>query len=127
MSETRQRPGDQPPPVAHADQPAIHDLVAADLAARRSLGTERYGTPLQPHNGRDALRDAYEECLDQACYLRQAIEERHSPAFLVVRTMQERLDNRDVEVRRLTDLVDELRRQVESAHRRIERDETRLL
>lgn len=35
---------------------------------------------LQPHNGRDALRDAYEESLDLVCYLRQAIEERDHPA-----------------------------------------------
>lgn len=117
---TRERPGDQPLPVVHDDQPAIHDLVTADLAARKALGTERYGTPLQPHNGRDALRDAYEECLDQACYLRQAIEERHNPAFLVIRTMQERLDARDAEVRRLCDLVAELRRHVEAADRRLE-------
>jgi hypothetical protein len=31
---------------------------------------------LQAFNGRDALRDAYEEALDLACYLRQAIAER---------------------------------------------------
>lgn len=55
--------------------PYVHDLVAADLQQRKELGTERYGTPLQPANGRDALRDAYEELLDGACYLRQYIEE----------------------------------------------------
>lgn len=98
---TRERPG---------DQSAIRDLVITDLVARGVLGTERYGVPLQPHNGRDALRDAYEQALDQACYLRQALEERRNPAFLVVRTMQERLDVRDAEIRRLCDLVAELRR-----------------
>ena len=36
----------------------------------------RYGTALQPHNGRDALLDAYEEALDLAMYLKQAIVER---------------------------------------------------
>ena len=58
------------------DGPHVHDLVVADLAARKALGTQRYGTPLQPHNGRDALCDAYEEALDLAVYLRQALEER---------------------------------------------------
>jgi hypothetical protein len=118
---TRQRPGDQPLPVVHDDQPAIHDLVAADLAGRKALGTERYGTPLQPHNGRDALRDLYEELLDAAVYIRQAIEERRNPAFLTIRTMQERLECRDAENRRLNDLVEELRKQVEVANRRLER------
>lgn len=118
---TRQRPGDQPLPVVHDDQPAIHDLVAADLAGRKALGTERYGTSLQPHNGRDALRDLYEELLDASVYVRQAIEERSSPAFLVVRTMQERLERRDEEIRWLRDLVEELRKGLESAHRRLER------
>jgi len=31
---------------------------------------------LVPHNGRDALRDAYEEALDLCQYLRQALYER---------------------------------------------------
>ena len=38
--------------------------VIADMEDRRRLGIARYGTPLQPHNGRDALVDAYEEALD---------------------------------------------------------------
>ena len=42
------------------------------------MGIKRYGTPLQPHNGRDALIDTYQEILDSAVYLRQAIEERES-------------------------------------------------
>lgn len=70
----RLRPGDQPLPAA-SDGPLIHDLVAADLKSRQRLGIERYGTPLQPGNGRSALRDLYEELLDAACYTRQLIEE----------------------------------------------------
>jgi hypothetical protein len=66
---------DQPMP-ARNDSPDIQSMVIADLHDRREVGIERYGTALQAHNGRDALRDAYEECLDLACYLRQAIEER---------------------------------------------------
>ena len=37
------------------------------------------GTALQPFNGRDALRDLYEELLDACTYIRQVIEERDSP------------------------------------------------
>lgn len=59
------------------DNPYIHDLVSADLLHRKEVGRERYGTPLQMDNGRDVLRDAYEESLDQSVYLRQAIEERN--------------------------------------------------
>lgn len=69
------RPGDQPLPRAF-DGPNVQDAVIADIVARREVGIERYGTPLQPHNGRDALRDAYEEALDLTCYLRQIIMER---------------------------------------------------
>lgn len=75
MSELRQRLGDQQLPVPN-QHPAIADLVQADLEERRQIGIGRYGTPLQPHNGRDALRDLYEELLDGACYIRQAIYER---------------------------------------------------
>ena len=66
---------EQPDPVV-SDRQSIQDMVMSDLAVRKKIGIARYGTPLQPHNGRDALRDAYEEALDLACYLRQAIAER---------------------------------------------------
>ena len=56
--------------------PAIWPLVVADMQARDELGRKRYGTPLRAHNGRDPLVDAYEEALDLAVYLRQAIVER---------------------------------------------------
>jgi len=73
----RQRPGDQPLPVPN-ELPDVQSMVIGDIRARREVGIERYGTALQPNNGRDALRDAYEEALDLACYLRQAIAERDS-------------------------------------------------
>lgn len=69
------RPGDQQLPVVN-DHPFIQDLVTVDIEARKQVGIQRYGTALQPHNGRDTLRDAYEEALDLAMYLRQAIYER---------------------------------------------------
>lgn len=56
--------------------PSVQGMVIADLGTRLEVGIQRYGTALQPFNGRDALRDAYEEALDLACYLRQAIAER---------------------------------------------------
>lgn len=63
-------------PVANAG-PSVHDRVVEDLRARKALGLRKYGTVLQAHNGRDALMDAYQETLDLACYLRQALDERH--------------------------------------------------
>ena len=66
---------EQPAPVAN-DKPTVWPLVVADMQARDQLGRERYGVPLQPHNGRDALRDAYEEALDLCAYLKQALLER---------------------------------------------------
>lgn len=66
---------EQPEPVPN-DRPAVWPLVIMDMATRDQVGRERYGVPLQPHNGRDALRDAYEEALDLCAYLRQAIMER---------------------------------------------------
>lgn len=52
-----------------------HDVIR-DMEARREAGIERYGTPLQARNGRDALVDAYQEALDLVVYLRQVIVER---------------------------------------------------
>lgn len=67
-----------PAPIPN-NAPSIHDLVIADIRARKELGKQRYGTILQAGNGRDALLDAYEEALDLAAYLRQAIAERDTP------------------------------------------------
>ena len=54
----------------------VVDLVWIDLQHRIATGTRTYGEPLHIFNGRDALWDAYEEALDLALYLRQAIAER---------------------------------------------------
>ena len=53
----------------------IATLVQADIEARAKKGLATYGERLKPHNGRDALVDAYQEALDLCMYLRQAIEE----------------------------------------------------
>lgn len=65
----------QPKPVPAAG-PDVLGLVVKDLADRAALGLRKYGQPLRPNNGRDALLDAYHEALDLAMYLRQALEER---------------------------------------------------
>lgn len=66
---------EQPMPTP-SERPSVQGMVIDDLKTRLQVGIQRYGTPLQAFNGRDALRDAYEEALDLACYLRQAIAER---------------------------------------------------
>lgn len=66
---------EQPKPTANSN-PAIWDLVIEDMRNRDKLGENRYGTRLQAFNGRDPLIDAYQEALDLAAYLRQAIFER---------------------------------------------------
>lgn len=58
------------------DYEAIWELVLSDMIERDKKGQKLYGTRLLPFNGRDVLRDAYEEALDLAVYLRQAIYER---------------------------------------------------
>lgn len=68
---------EQPKPKANS-LPAVWDLVIEDMKRRDGVGRERYGVPLQPFNGRDTLRDAYEEALDLAVYLRALIYERES-------------------------------------------------
>lgn len=68
----------QPSPIKNSN-PAIWDLVIEDMKERNQIGTVKYETPLQPFNGRDALVDAYQEALDLAVYLRQAIWERDNP------------------------------------------------
>jgi hypothetical protein len=71
----RRREGDQDLPVSQPGQPSAHDGVCRDVQARKELGQRRYGSLLQPFNGRDGLRDAYEESLDLAAYLRREQDE----------------------------------------------------
>ena len=49
--------------------------VIKDLQARDKVGTVKYGTTLQSHNGRNCLMDAYQEALDLAMYLKQKLIE----------------------------------------------------
>lgn len=46
------------------------------ILGRRDVGVEKYGRPLQAHNGRDAGRDLEEELLDAFAYARQIQVER---------------------------------------------------
>jgi len=60
----------------HSGKLTVIDYVLADMAQRAAAGVQKYGTPLQTHNGRDALWDAYQEAMDLCMYLRQMILER---------------------------------------------------
>ena len=54
----------------------IHDAVVADIRTRQVHGEREYGRKHRLFNGLDGLQEAYEEALDLAFWLRQAIEER---------------------------------------------------
>jgi len=81
----------------------VGQRLLADMRARDALGRQKYGTALQAHNGRDVLRDAYEEALDLVVYLRQAIaegyDEQHAfeMAMLVASALCASLIERDAE------------------------------
>ena len=62
---------DKEPQPQPSNYPCVWDLVKADMVERDHLGQQKYNTRLQPHNGRDALVDAYQESLDLVVYLRQ--------------------------------------------------------
>lgn len=64
----------QPDPVKN-EHPCAWSLVIKDMAERDLSGLQKYGTRLQPHNGRKSLVDAYQEVLDLAVYLRAEIYE----------------------------------------------------
>ena len=65
----------EPMPTVN-ENPFVWELVMADMRSRDDFGKEKYGTRLQGFNGRDALKDAYQEILDAAVYLRQMLYER---------------------------------------------------
>ena len=55
----------------------IEALVCADVASRQALGIGKYGVTVadNPLSLREWLEHAYQECLDQAVYLRRAMAE----------------------------------------------------
>lgn len=74
----------QPDPIPNDEEP-VYDRVASDLNrfnealhGRYRLGIQRYGTALQPYNGRDAVEDLKDEILDAIVYAKQACIERDS-------------------------------------------------
>lgn len=72
----------QPDPIPN-ESPSMHDLVAADLQTRKEFGLRKYGTILQAGNGRNPLLDAYDEVLDHAVYIKQALIERDEMLELI--------------------------------------------
>jgi len=64
-------------PAPRGEGIEIGKLVVMDIESRVKKGIETYGEPLKANNGRKPLIDAYQEALDLAMYLRQAIREIH--------------------------------------------------
>lgn len=85
MSEVADYSRGEPPPRPGGG-PSIHDLVIEELTDRKKFGLRKYGTPLQAWNGRRASRDALDEVLDLAVYLRQMIQEEDGNLLSVVIT-----------------------------------------
>ena len=68
----------QPRPEKRQGGQVVVDFVLADVQERAEMGKRKYGTYLEAFNGRDPLWDAYQEAIDLAMYLRQALLERAS-------------------------------------------------
>lgn len=69
----RTRPEDQRLPDGDESVPDDQSLLIADIEARRKVGIARYGQGHRPFNGRDTLRDLYEEQMDLMVYLRSIV------------------------------------------------------
>lgn len=71
---------EQPMPTGDGESvtPVARVLFGEMLTARERKGIKTYGTTLRTHNGRDAVQDALEECIDLWQYLVQIRMERRS-------------------------------------------------
>lgn len=75
------REGDQALPVPNAEtscQQRFMDWVNELAPVRMELGLARYGTLLQPFNGRDFMQDAEEELFDLSVYMQGIRAEREA-------------------------------------------------
>ncbi|KKS35465.1 MAG: hypothetical protein UU99_C0011G0008 [Parcubacteria group bacterium GW2011_GWE2_42_14] len=66
----------KPEPMPTKGKQAVLPELIQDLQARAEVGIQKYGTPLETDNGRDALMDFYQEYLDGAMYFKQHLMER---------------------------------------------------
>lgn len=80
------REGDQQLPTPNGNrscQERFMDRIGETMPARMELGLARYGTLLQPFNGRDFMRDTFEELLDLSVYLEGVAFEREAMLDLI--------------------------------------------
>ena len=63
--------------LTHTDATGTEAMVCGDIVRRQQTGIVKYGTTVQdnPLSLREWVQHAYEECLDQAVYLRRIIQE----------------------------------------------------
>lgn len=74
MADVRDPERDQPLPRPGGIP--VQEVMIRAIEERREYGRRKYGRVLETHNGRDALRDAWEEALDLFTYLTQVRLER---------------------------------------------------
>lgn len=74
MADVRDPQRDQPLP--RPGKLPVQAIMIGAIEERREYGIRKYGRPLETDNGRDALKDAWEEALDLFTYLTQARLER---------------------------------------------------
>lgn len=69
-------------------QDSLLPRVTEALHESMVIGIEKYGTALQPFNGRDVHRDLFEEWVDLGVYLEQMRRERDSTIELLWESMR---------------------------------------
>ncbi|QBZ71930.1 hypothetical protein SEA_KRADAL_31 [Streptomyces phage Kradal] len=74
MADVRDPERDQPLP--RPGKIPVQEVMIRAIEERREYGKKKYGRVLETDNGRDALKDAWEEALDLFTYLTQARLER---------------------------------------------------
>ncbi|QJD53997.1 hypothetical protein SEA_GALACTICA_50 [Streptomyces phage Galactica] len=74
MGDKRDPKRDQPLP--QPGQLNVQQVLAKALVERMQYGIDKYGSPLETFNGRDPIRDVWEELLDALTYMTQVRLER---------------------------------------------------
>ena len=89
-----------PKPGRQNVTPIAQSAFLALLKQREKQDIATYGTSLQTENGRDAIQDALEECVDLWQYLVQ-IRLEHAERVARIVTLQDRIAALDAEIARL--------------------------
>ena len=96
--------GHEPPPTEGKQE--VYPELLKDIEARVLSAEREYGGRLKTFNGRDALKDAYQEAIDAAFYLKQALMERDEWFIILLDSIMKEYLSETIDTRTILEVTE---------------------